>query len=82
MSDDISNWRRTTEPHDELTEIAAKMLEVLPEGVQGIVLLNKSNQAGIGTDGFDDEREIAAALLLHVQAVMKSLGVDMKVLGI
>jgi hypothetical protein len=76
--------KRTTEPHDELTQLGAEMAEFIhekypDEGLQCSVFLTdeKNERCGIAICGYESDMEAAVDLLIHLKAIFKVNGKDM-----
>lgn len=73
--------RRTTEPHDRLTNLANDMLDAVDlGGVKAIVLLTGDTMNGVGMSGWDDDTEAVAYMLIHLQAIMRVNGKELRVM--
>lgn len=80
----MSEPKRTTEPHDRLTRLAAAMtdaLDVIPgtDGVRAIVMLREGNRAAAQLHGYDDDVEAIADVFEHLRAVFRANGRDLEV---
>ena len=81
----MSDVWRSHAPHDRLTRICDAMttaLEAHPEyrdGDRAIVLLDGDGMGGIVLHGYDDTTEAIADLLVHIRALMRSVGKEMDV---
>jgi hypothetical protein len=74
------------EPHDRLTELAARMTECLGdagnEDVRAIIFLTDHQRGGIETYGYDDTTEAIADLFIHLRALFRANGQDLDVVSI
>lgn len=72
--------RTEDDPRGRLTGIAATVLENLAghpdyrEGDKAIVMLDADHEGGIGLHGWEDDAEAAAALFVHLQAIVEAGG--------
>lgn len=70
--------KTSNEPFDRLTELSAKMTEVLdlPQNadVKAIIFLNDPKRGGIQFHGYKDTTEGLADLFVHMKAVFNSQG--------
>lgn len=85
----MSDERRSEEPHDRLTMIAAAMLRLLEDdeligaGVvsgneRAIVLLHdtETDEGATAFHAFDDDRDVAMMLFQHMRAIFRVHGQD------
>lgn len=82
MADERTTW---DEPHDRLTRIAAHVgstLEAAPDyrpGDRSIVFVSDHDRSGIGLFNYDDQTEAMTDLLMHLQAIFRSVGKRMDI---
>jgi hypothetical protein len=77
---DMEITRSEDVPHNELTELCDRMLDVVhtPERrhLQAVVMLQdqESNDGGMGLHGYDDEADAVTDILYHVKALLEAIG--------
>jgi len=71
--------RSEGEPHDELTRIAARMLDVTPDDVRSVVMVERDGRLGTALHGFEDDAEAFAWMFAHLAAIAKVNGVRMMI---
>ena len=72
-------------PFDELTEIADRVTQELDgvEGVQYILMLHdQEGRGGVKIGGYEDQVAAAAAIFVHMKAMLNSTGRDLQFIGI
>jgi hypothetical protein len=73
-------------PTTPLTYLADEMAKPLdrPEcsAVRAIIMLDDGGHAGILIQGYDDEREALANIVMHAQAMFAALGLRMDIVSI
>jgi hypothetical protein len=75
--------RTEGEPHDRLTRICDEMTKTLrahPEvsdDVMCVVFLQDGERGGLVMDGYDDDSEAVADVLLHLRAIFRANGQDL-----
>ncbi len=76
----MNEVKRDEEPFDDLTELSNRMLDHLPDGVQGIVLLRNETESAIGASGWGDDTEIILQMIESLKAILKSRGMDVSIM--
>jgi hypothetical protein len=85
VPDIATNVRRTEiDPHDHLTEVGNKMINALKElgyeeeGVRYFIGLSDDHSSALCVWGYRDEIEVVTDLVQHIQAYLKTLNIDAK----
>lgn len=79
----MSVHRTEGEPHDELTELGARMLDLAGDR-RAIVMLtdldtDDEHDMAVCLRGYHDDAEAMADLLLHLRAILRSRGQDLAI---
>lgn len=77
---------RATEPHDRLTRLCAAMtdaLEAHPEArgdERGVLMLQDGERGGIVLHGYDDETRALVDLFMHLGAIFRASGKELRLM--
>lgn len=80
----MAHERRSGEPVDRLTGICDEMITVLEaneregETIHCVVLLDDGKAGGLVMHGYDDDRDAVVDILVHLRAIMRANGMDLK----
>ena len=78
--DDVQ--RQEGKPFNRLTEISEDMLDAIAhhKNVKAIVMLTEGEDNGIGLSGWEDDAEAIAYIFIHLQAIMRANGKELRVM--
>lgn len=66
--------RSEGQPHDDLTRLAGRMIEDVPNDVQAIVMLTKGERNGLVLSGYETDTEAITAMFVHLSAIFEANG--------
>jgi hypothetical protein len=78
----MANEHRTEEPHDRLTRLCQRVLELLeaePEydGERCVIFISGEGNGGLMMHGYENDSEAVADVLIHLKAIMAANGRQM-----